>query len=93
MSRNSRFDKVWMAIKNMLAISHGQGTVECGLSVNKELEVKNLQEYSVTAQILICGHVDRVGAIVNITTPLLTTKVHGLSGLSKMTRVLENFLL
>ena len=43
MSRNSRFDKVCSVINNVLVISHGQATVERGFSVNKEVEVENLQ--------------------------------------------------
>ena len=59
----------------MLVIFHGQAIVDCGFSVNKELEVENLQEDYVTVQRLICDHVDRVGGIanVNITTPILTS--------------------
>ena len=74
MSRNSRFGKEWKAIKNVLVISHGQATVECGFTVNKKLEVENLHEYYVTSQRLICDNVYRVGDItnVNFTTPLLT---------------------
>ncbi|KAJ8388000.1 hypothetical protein AAFF_G00147910 [Aldrovandia affinis] len=44
-------------VRKLLLLSHGQATVERGFSVNKEVEICNMQEDTVIAQCLICDYV------------------------------------
>ncbi len=40
--------------QKLLILSHGQATVERGFSVNKEIEICNMQEDTLVAQRLVC---------------------------------------
>ena len=50
----------------LLLLSHGQASVERGFSVNRELEVVNLQKGTYVAQRLICDHIRSVGGLMNV---------------------------
>ena len=68
-----QFDKLVPVLRILLILSHGQAAVERGFSVNKELEVENLQEKSLVAQRLVCEYVKLHGGVshVPLTKPLL----------------------
>ena len=53
-------------VKILLVLSHGQASVERGFSVNKEIEVENLQEHSLVAQRIICDHLKAVGGVLSV---------------------------
>ncbi|MGH0127188.1 UNVERIFIED_CONTAM: hypothetical protein FKN15_044017 [Acipenser sinensis] len=53
-------------IKIVLILSHGQATVECEFSVNKEVMVENLVEQFLIAQHIINDHFHSVGGVLNI---------------------------
>ena len=53
-------------VELLLALSHGQATVERGFSSNKELMVENLAQHSLAAQRVIYGHVRGVGGFLNV---------------------------
>lgn len=57
----------------LLVLSHGQASVERGISINKEIIVENQKEHSLIAQRLIVGHVRSVGDVtkVSLTKELL----------------------
>lgn len=57
----SRHMKLWPCIEKMLLLSHGQGTVERGFSVNKKIEVENMKEHSYIAQRVICDYLNALG--------------------------------
>jgi hypothetical protein len=63
---SSSLDKLWSCVKSLLLLSHGQATVERGFSVNKEVEVDNLEEDSFVAKRIICDHISSVGGLQNI---------------------------
>ncbi|XP_052808541.1 uncharacterized protein LOC128237234 [Mya arenaria] len=69
------YSKVFDVVKMLLTLSHGQASVERGFSVNKEVEVENLKEYSLVSQRLVCDYVNSVGGILNvpITKELMTS--------------------
>ena len=50
----------------ILIVSHGQATVERGFSVNKEVEMCNMQEGTVTAHRLIRDYVTVCGGVANV---------------------------
>ena len=50
----------------LLLLLHGQASVERGFSVNKQLEVVNLQEGTYVAQRIICDHIHSVGGLLNV---------------------------
>ena len=62
-------------MRMLLLLSHGQASVERDFSVNKLLEVVNLQEGIYVAQRIICDHIHSVGGLMNvvINKPLLAT--------------------
>ena len=68
-----QYAKLEPVLRMLLVLSHGQATVERGFSVNKELEVENLQERSLVAQRLVCDYVQLHGGVteVHLTKALL----------------------
>ena len=55
-------------MKSLLLLSHGQASVERGFSVNKQVEIANLNEDNFVAKRLICDHVTSMGGLKNIYT-------------------------
>ena len=51
---------------DLLILSHGQASVEKGFSVNKQLEVENLQECAFISQRLVQDHVQYVGGVLSV---------------------------
>ena len=49
-------------------MSHGQASVEHGFSVNKHVEIANLNEDNFVVKRLICDHVTSMGGLKNIYT-------------------------
>lgn len=70
---NPNYDRLWSVVRMLLLLSHGQASVERGFSVNRQLEVVNLQEGTYVAQRIICDHIHYVGGLMNvvISKPLL----------------------
>ena len=66
MSASSSLVKLWSCVRSLPIILHGQASVERGFSINKQVEIDNLDENSFVAQCLICDHVNSVGGIKNI---------------------------
>lgn len=62
----AEFRHLWEVEELILILSHGQASVERGLSVNKEVMVENLKEHSLIAQRTIHDHVRHVGGLANI---------------------------
>ena len=50
LSNKADFKELWKVVKLLLALSHGQATVERGFSSNKEVMVENLAQHSLVAQ-------------------------------------------
>lgn len=73
MGSSTEFKNLWEVVKVLLVMSHGQASVERGFSVNKEVEVENLKEWSLVVQRLIIDHIRAVGGVrkVQITKELL----------------------
>lgn len=71
--KQDHMKKLWAVVQDVLLISHGQASVERGFSVNRQIEVENLQEKSIVSQRIICDHIECAGGItkVNITKQLL----------------------
>ena len=65
---SARYPQLWgVGVSEMvLIVSHGQATVERGFSVNKEVEMCNMQEGTVTAHRLIRDHVTVSGGVANV---------------------------
>ena len=55
-------------MKSLLLLSHGQASVERGFSVNKQVEIANLNEDNFAAKRLICDRVTSMGGLKNIDT-------------------------
>ncbi|KAL1246699.1 hypothetical protein QQF64_034367 [Cirrhinus molitorella] len=66
MSKEKEFQKLWKMCRQLLLLSHGQGTVERGFSVNRKIEVENLVEDTYRAQRVIADHLRVVGGITNV---------------------------
>ncbi len=66
MSKSKKFCKVWVVVKLLLLLSHGQATVERGFSINRQIEVENMAENTYSAQRLICDYVHSIGDICNM---------------------------
>ncbi len=66
MSKEKELQKRWKMCRQLLLLSHGQGTVERGFSVNRKIEVENLVEDTYRAQRMIVDHLRVVGGIENV---------------------------
>ncbi|GBO35079.1 hypothetical protein AVEN_94183-1 [Araneus ventricosus] len=68
----NKFTKLWSVFKIIFILSHGQASVERGFSINKNIEVENLNEVSYVSQRIVYDHVKQSGGIhlVNITKEL-----------------------
>ena len=75
MGQKRTYQSLWKVVADLLILSHGQASVERGFSVNKQLEVENLQERSFIAQRLVQDYVQSVGGVlaVSINKPLLSS--------------------
>ncbi|GBM38266.1 hypothetical protein AVEN_199432-1, partial [Araneus ventricosus] len=84
----NKFTKLWSVFKIVFILSHGQASVERGFSINKNIEVENLNEVSYVSQRIVYDNVKQSGGIhlINITKELRisATLVH-----SKYRRFLE----
>ena len=61
-----RYPQLWGVCEMILIISHGQATNERGFSVDKEVEICNMQEGTVSAHRLICDYVTVCGGVANV---------------------------
>lgn len=61
-----RYNELWGFCKELLLLSHGQGTVERGFSVNKEVETCNMQEETIVTHRLICDYVNTCGGLLHV---------------------------
>ena len=70
---NKSYKSLFSVVKLILILSHGQETVERGLSVNKKVEVENLKEHTLVAQRIVCDRVNSVGGVLKaeLSKPLL----------------------
>ena len=60
------YGHLWKVVAQVLLLSHGQASVERGFSVNKQMEVTNLQEDTFVAQRLVHDHITAVGGIMGV---------------------------
>ena len=67
MARDRAVEKLWQMVRMLLLLSHGNASVERGFSINRQIEVENLQEKGYCAQRLICDHLQAVGGMKNVT--------------------------
>ncbi|GBO06801.1 hypothetical protein AVEN_273301-1 [Araneus ventricosus] len=50
--KNTNYQNLFMFVKNVLIMSHGNAAVESGFSISKAVLIENMQERSVIALIL-----------------------------------------
>ena len=73
MSHEPKWLKLWLVVRRLLLLSHGQATVERGFSINKQCTDDNISERSIKSRRLIKDHIASVGGLecVEITPELL----------------------
>ncbi|RXN38512.1 hypothetical protein ROHU_001041 [Labeo rohita] len=60
------YAELWSFVEKLLLLSHGQATVERGFSINKEVEMCNMNEDTIVSQRLICDYVRMCGGVVKV---------------------------
>ncbi|KAJ8393999.1 hypothetical protein AAFF_G00055320 [Aldrovandia affinis] len=60
------YAELWSFVEKLLLLSHGQATVEHGFSINKEVEMCNMEEENVVSQRLICDYVRVCGGVTKV---------------------------
>ena len=60
------YAELWSFVEKLLLLSHGQATVERGFSINKEVEMCNMNEDTVVSQRLICHYMRLCGGVVKV---------------------------
>ena len=63
MSQDNSYKNIWELCRKLLLLSHGQGSVERGFSVNRQIEIENMKEGTFVAKRHICDHLKAVGGI------------------------------
>ena len=63
---SEQYRELLEVVKIVFVLSHGQASVECGFSVNKEVEVENMKQQTLVAHRVICDHVTNVEGILNV---------------------------
>ena len=66
MTQTEEYKSLWNLVSMVLCLSHGQATAERGFSINKEIEVENLQNENYVSQRLIFDHISSVGGVANV---------------------------
>lgn len=71
------YPQLWAFIQKLLLLSHGQATVERGFSVNRGVEVTNIQEDTIVAHRVVCDYVALHGGVLKVplTSGLLSSVV------------------
>lgn len=57
------YPELWAFLQKLLVLSHGQATVERGFSINKEVEICNIQEDTIIALRIVCDYVSLHGGL------------------------------
>jgi len=65
-ARPDKYALLIKVTKMVLVLSHGQAAVERGFSVNKEIEVENLNDKSLVAQRIVCDYVRVCGGVLEV---------------------------
>lgn len=75
LSDNGSTTHLWVVVKMVLALFHGQAAVESGFSVNEDILVENLTEQSIMAQRAVLNAIQYYGGVldVSLTTALLNS--------------------
>ncbi|XP_041924790.1 uncharacterized protein LOC121688939 [Alosa sapidissima] len=70
------YPQLWTFIQKLLLLSHGQATVERDFSINKEVEVCNIQEDTLVGHRIVCDYVSLHGGVTKVPlTPELLASV------------------
>ena len=68
------YQSLWKVVADLLILSHGQASAERGYSINKQLEVENLQERSFISQ----DHIQSVGGVLAVSINLCSCQLQEL---------------
>ncbi|GBL72175.1 hypothetical protein AVEN_115162-1 [Araneus ventricosus] len=60
------YNKIWPVMKIIFTLSHGQASIECGISTNKKIEVENMALEYYVARHIVCDASKSYGQILNI---------------------------
>lgn len=60
------YPQLWAFIQKLLHLSHGQATVERGFSINKEVEICNIQEDTLVGHRIVCDYVSLHGGVTKV---------------------------
>ena len=63
---SKQLKNLWIIMKLLMCLSHGQADVERGFSVNKEVEVENQKERTLVARRIIVDHIRTAGGVMNV---------------------------
>ena len=66
MANTTEWTDLWDLTRRLLLLLHGQASVECGFSVNKEISVENMAEQTLVSQRVIKDHLFNVGGITKV---------------------------
>lgn len=63
---STSYTKLWVVVKQLMLLSHGQAAVERGFSVNRQVEADNISGQTIISRRLVCSYVNLVGGILNV---------------------------
>lgn len=63
---SSTYMKLWVAVKQVLLLSHGQASGEHGFSINQQIESENILGEIVTARRIVCDSVNTLGGVLHV---------------------------
>ena len=65
-ANKGEFRELWQAVDLFPVLSYGEATVERGFSPNEQVMIESLTRHSLTAQLIICDHVQSVGGVLSV---------------------------
>ena len=66
LSKETTHSRLWMCIKRLLLLSHGQASVERSFSINKNVSTNNLSPETLVSRRTILDYIHHVGGIQNV---------------------------
>jgi hypothetical protein len=82
---NESFGHLWVVVKIVLVLLHGQAAVESGFSINEDILVENLTEKSVIAQRVVLNALQYYGGVLKV--PLTTELYNSFKSASRRRNV------
>ena len=67
LASNNNFSELWLVVQRVLILSHGNGRVEAGFTVNKDILLTNMKQGTLVAQRIVHDAIMAAGGPLKVT--------------------------